>query len=159
MPGITEIPNTPALDALLFSLPPGAVAVLDFHATWCGPCKFIAPVLERMATSYPDVAFVKIDVDVCKELALRYRVSAMPTFKVLKKGESEAAVVDTLRGADAKALVAMVAKHSGRDVASPKAGEEVKLDDLAPAPTISPVLRFAMFAMLGWVLFNWLSKK
>lgn len=158
MGAIPEIPSTPALDALLSSLAPGQLAVLDFHATWCGPCKFIAPVLERMATSYPDVAFAKIDVDVCKELALRYRVSAMPTFKLLKRSEKgEAEVVDTLRGADAKALVGMVAKHSGRNADAPKAGEEVKIDDLNTGPP--PMFGAVVAAFIGYLIFMWWFKK
>lgn len=155
MPGVTEITSSAEFDSLLSSLPPTRLLVLDFHATWCGPCKFIAPVVSRMADSYADVTFAKIDVDQVKDLARRYKVSAMPTFKLIKGGE----VVDTLRGANAKALVGMVAKHSGRDAEAPKAGEEVKIDDLAPSGQPPAVLRLLMFAVVGYVMWNWWQGK
>ncbi|BEI94581.1 uncharacterized protein CcaverHIS019_0701530 [Cutaneotrichosporon cavernicola] len=135
MPAPTEIPNTAALDTLLASLKPGQLAVLDFHAVWCGPCKFIAPVLARIATSYPDIVVAKIDVDKNKELAKRYSVTAMPTFKFIKNVDGKPTVVETMRGADAKGLVANVGKH-----ASAPPTEEVKIDDLAQ-PGLPPVLR------------------
>ncbi|KLT44033.1 thioredoxin 1, partial [Cutaneotrichosporon oleaginosum] len=88
------------------------LALLDFHAVWCGPCKFVAPVLGRIAAAYPTVVVAKIDVDQCKELAQRYGVTAMPTFKYIKKVGGKPEVVDTLRGADAKGLVKLVEKHA-----------------------------------------------
>jgi thioredoxin 1 len=70
--------------------------VVDFHATWCGPCKVIAPKLEEFEKLYPNVIILKVDVDEAEELAVKYEVSAMPTFICIKNGE----VVDTVIGAD-----------------------------------------------------------
>lgn len=69
------------------------VVLVDFHATWCGPCKAIAPyVVNKCQTS--GVFLVKVDVDQAEELAAAYQVQAMPTFKVLgPKGEEIAGVV------------------------------------------------------------------
>jgi thiol-disulfide isomerase/thioredoxin len=151
MPAPTDIPNTAALDSLLAGLAPGQLALLDFHAVWCGPCKFVAPVLGRIAKAYPDVVVAKIDVDQCKELAQRYGVTAMPTFKYIKNQGGKPEVVDTLRGADAKGLVKLVEKHSAR-----AAAEEVKLDDLA-VPEMPPYVRLLMYAVVGWVIYQYLK--
>ncbi len=59
----------------------GKPVVIDFHATWCGPCKTMSPLVDRLEKEFGDkVIFVKIDVDKAKSLAQRYKVSAMPTF-------------------------------------------------------------------------------
>lgn len=137
-----DISSTTEFDELLSSLPADKLLVVDFHAVWCGPCKFIAPVIEQMAAKYADVAFVKIDVDKQPALAKRYSVSAMPTFLLLKGGK----VIDTLRGAQPKPLIAMVAKHSGRDAA--KEGDEIKVD----APAMSPLARLVAFAVIAFLV-------
>lgn len=65
-----------------------SVALVDFSATWCGPCKMLAPVLEEISDELDGkVAFYNIDVDENPELAARYRVSSIPALVLLKKGE------------------------------------------------------------------------
>ena len=61
--------------------------VIDFFATWCGPCRTIAPVIDKMVTEYSDVTFIKIDVDENEAVAEEYGISVMPTFIFLKKGQ------------------------------------------------------------------------
>ncbi|KAI2055756.1 Thioredoxin-like protein 1 [Ophidiomyces ophidiicola] len=80
------------------------------YATWCGPCTIIAPVFEELAApfSWPDVTFVKIDVDKQQDIARAFKVAAMPTFLIFKDGK----VVDTVRGADSKGLTSAVKKHT-----------------------------------------------
>lgn len=75
------------------------IVLVDFFATWCGPCRTIAPVLEILAKKYESqVVVLKVDVDEQNELAMvRYDVSSMPTFVFLKNGES----VERFSGADA----------------------------------------------------------
>lgn len=62
--------------------------VCDFFATWCGPCKMLAPVMEKCSEKFSDRAkFVKVDVDQCFELAARYGVMSIPMVGVFKGGE------------------------------------------------------------------------
>ncbi|KAI3633455.1 hypothetical protein MIR68_008402 [Amoeboaphelidium protococcarum] len=72
------------------------VAVIDFAAEWCGPCKMIAPKFHSMATQYPGAAFGRVDVDKESALAQQYSVTAMPTFVLFKNGKQ----ADTVVGAD-----------------------------------------------------------
>lgn len=65
--------------------------VCDFFATWCGPCKMLAPVLEQVAAEYAGRAeFVKVDVDECNDLAARYGIMSIPYVAVFKGGEMTA---------------------------------------------------------------------
>ncbi|KAN0003844.1 hypothetical protein ACTFIZ_010018 [Dictyostelium cf. discoideum] len=57
------------------------LVVVDFTATWCGPCKMISPYFEQLSSEYKDVIFLKVDVDQCKSTTQSQGVRAMPTFK------------------------------------------------------------------------------
>lgn len=64
------------------------VAVVDFSATWCGPCKMLAPVLEDISEKLSGKAqFYNVDVDDAPELAAAYRVNSVPCLVLMKKGE------------------------------------------------------------------------
>lgn len=65
----------------------GKTVLVDFWATWCGPCRMIAPVLEEVAKECPDVTVCKVDVDEERELALEYGVSSIPTLLVFRDGK------------------------------------------------------------------------
>ena len=62
------------------------LVVIDFFATWCGPCKMISPVLEEMEAQMSNVKFLKVDVDEAEDVAVHYQISAMPTFIFIKNG-------------------------------------------------------------------------
>jgi thioredoxin 1 len=64
------------------------VAVVDFNATWCGPCRMLAPVLEDISEKYAGkVSFFSVDVDEAPGLAMQYRVNSVPCLVLLKDGE------------------------------------------------------------------------
>ncbi len=75
--------------------------VVDFFATWCGPCRMLSPVLESVAEDYEDnVKFVKIDVDEAPDIAREYSVMSIPTLIIVKNGEEVAKNVGAM-GAEA----------------------------------------------------------
>ncbi len=79
--------------------------LLDFFATWCGPCRMIAPVIEEISAEHPEYVIGKIDVDEEPALAQAFGVESIPTLVVLKNG----AVVKTAVGARPKdAILAML---------------------------------------------------
>lgn len=61
--------------------------LLDFFATWCGPCQMLGPIVEEIADERSDVKVCKVDVDEAKELARKFRVMSVPTLMVVKNGE------------------------------------------------------------------------
>ncbi|PUZ36544.1 hypothetical protein GQ55_9G046700 [Panicum hallii var. hallii] len=71
----------------------GKLLVIDFSASWCGPCRFIEPAFKEMASRFTDVVFVKIDVDELADVAKTWKVEAMPTFVLAKGGKEVSRVV------------------------------------------------------------------
>lgn len=70
--------------------------LLDFWATWCGPCKMIAPILEEIAEERDDVKICKIDVDQEAELSLTYKIMSIPTLMLVKDGNVVAQTVGAM---------------------------------------------------------------
>ena len=75
--------------------------LLDFWATWCGPCRMVAPILEEIAGERPDIKVCKVNVDEQPELASRYRIMSIPTLMVVKNGQ----VVNQAVGARPKSQI------------------------------------------------------
>lgn len=78
----------------------GRLVLIDFHATWCGPCKRIAPKISQLAAQYPEVYFMKVDVDECQETAGLYKITAMPTFLFMKNAKT----LERIQGANPDAI-------------------------------------------------------
>ena len=75
--------------------------LVDFWASWCGPCRMVAPILEEIASERSDVKVCKINVDEEPELAGRYNVMSIPTLLVVKEGQ----VVNQAVGARPKSQI------------------------------------------------------
>jgi thioredoxin 1 len=84
-----------------------SLVVLDCFATWCGPCKVIAPKIVELAKEFSQAHFYKIDVDAVSDVAQELGISAMPTFILFKNGEK----VDKVVGANEKAVKAAIEKY------------------------------------------------
>lgn len=70
------------------------LTVVDFWASWCGPCMMLKPIFEELSGEMPEVKFCKVDVDEERDLAIEYGVESIPTLLFFKGGE----LVDTLVG-------------------------------------------------------------
>lgn len=68
-------------------------AVVDFWASWCGPCMMLKPIFEELSGEMPNVKFCKVNVDDERELAIEYGVQSIPTLLVFKGGELAATLV------------------------------------------------------------------
>ncbi|MEO0351228.1 MAG: thioredoxin [Cyanobacteria bacterium P01_A01_bin.15] len=87
------IPDEATLDDLLTSQP---LVVMDCTASWCGPCKLVAPLMDQLADEYGDqVTVVKLDIDNNKSVAKRFGIKSIPAVMFFKQGEQ----VDTVIGA------------------------------------------------------------
>lgn len=61
--------------------------LVDFWATWCGPCRMLSPIVDEVASEHPDVKIGKINVDEQPELAQQFGIMSIPTLLVFKNGE------------------------------------------------------------------------
>mmetsp|Transcript_10606 Transcript_10606/g.25530 ORF Transcript_10606/g.25530 Transcript_10606/m.25530 type:complete len:150 (-) Transcript_10606:292-741(-) len=88
----------------------GALVVVDYSTTWCGPCKVIAPKFEDFSEKYADAVFLKVIGDASPEaskLMKREGVKSVPSFHYFKDGKK----VDVVNGANAEAIEACITKH------------------------------------------------
>lgn len=72
--------------------------LLDFWASWCGPCQMVLPIVEEIAEEHPEIKVGKINVDEQKELAKQFRILSIPTLIVIKDGN----IVNRTSGAKSK---------------------------------------------------------
>ena len=61
--------------------------LVDFWASWCGPCKMLSPVVEQLSEEKPDVKFVGVDVDAAERLAIKFGISSIPCLILFENGE------------------------------------------------------------------------
>lgn len=92
--------DTERFDALLKEDKP---VVCDFFAAWCGPCRMLAPVMEKAAEKFADRAvFVKVDIDENLPLAARYGITSVPLVAVFKGGRESAKTLGYMSAAEAE---------------------------------------------------------
>ena len=77
------------------------VVLLDFYATWCGPCRIVGPIIDEIAEENENIRVCKVDVDEQTELASQFQVYSIPTLVVMKDGK----VLTQSTGAKSKALI------------------------------------------------------
>ncbi|TFY66829.1 hypothetical protein EVG20_g4265 [Dentipellis fragilis] len=116
MAPIKEIRSKTEFDALL-EAKKDSLIVVDFHATWCGPCHAIAPVFASLSQAFPNASFTRVDVDAVPQVAQTYAVSAMPTFLCIRNKQ----VVGQLKGADPKGLETLIRTHNQSAASAPSA--------------------------------------
>lgn len=68
-------------------------ALVDCYATWCGPCRMLAPVIEELSTEIKDYTFYKVDVDENEEIARDYGIMSIPTLLIFENGELKEKIV------------------------------------------------------------------
>ena len=67
--------------------------LLDFWATWCGPCRMVSPIVDEIANERDDIKVGKINVDNAMDIATKYRIMSIPTFMVFKGSEAVAKMI------------------------------------------------------------------
>mmetsp|Transcript_19348 Transcript_19348/g.28635 ORF Transcript_19348/g.28635 Transcript_19348/m.28635 type:complete len:131 (-) Transcript_19348:215-607(-) len=119
---VREVQNQQDFDSALKEAGDKLV-VVDFTASWCGPCRAIAPKFEALSETHKDeVVFLKVDVDKCKDVSRSQGISAMPTFKFFKQGK----LYDGFLGGDLSKLETGLKKYSQKD-AEPNPNAEASL--------------------------------
>lgn len=84
-----------------------ALTLVDFFATWCGPCKMMHPVLEQLKDDLGDsIRIIKLDVDKNEELAMQHRIQSVPTLMLFRNGEVIWRQSGAMRLDDLKKLIA-----------------------------------------------------
>ncbi|MGN0915760.1 MAG: thioredoxin [Succinivibrio sp.] len=81
------------------------LVLVDFWATWCGPCKMIGPYLEELAEELPDVKIVKVDIDKNSAYATKYGVMSIPNLLLFKNGEIVNRQIGALPKSELKAFI------------------------------------------------------
>lgn len=72
--------------------------VIDFWATWCGPCKIMNPILDEIEQEYPDLKITRIDIDQNRDMLEKYDIQSVPTYLIIKDGNE----IDRIIGAKPK---------------------------------------------------------
>jgi len=103
------------------------IVVGKFSATWCGPCKMVAPAISKLSLEYPDVTFIHVDEAKCRSLVERENVKAYPTFLFWENGEK---VGQKVEGADAAKVEKMIVQLGALKNETTTSSEEILEEDV-----------------------------
>jgi len=104
-PGIIDLSDS-NFDQIISSDNP---TLVDFWAEWCGPCKMMHPVFERLSKNYPKIKFARVNVDNNQNISMKFAVQSIPTFIMFKSGQ----IIDKMMGAVGEPGINMICKkHS-----------------------------------------------
>ena len=82
------------------------IVMVDFWATWCGPCKMLSPIVDQIAEEHPEIKVCKVNIDEEPSLAIDYKVMSIPTLLVFKNGEKVNMSIGVQSKSDIEAMLA-----------------------------------------------------
>jgi thioredoxin 1 len=90
----------------LIEIPPNKKVIIDFYATWCGPCARVTPIIDDLADKFQDIVFLKVNVDDADEIAAGFEISQLPTFVYLNMGN----IFQRIEGANLSDILGYIEK-------------------------------------------------
>ena len=105
----------------------GGIVLVDWWATWCGPCRSFAPIFDKAAEANPDIVFAKVDTEDQQQLAGAFGIQSIPTLMIFREGiavfgqpgalpaPALESLISQVRELDMEAVHAAVAEHAGHD--------------------------------------------
>ena len=90
----------------LIQIPPNKKVIIDFYATWCGPCARVTPIIDDLADKFQNIVFLKVNVDEADEIAAGFEISQLPTFIYLNMGN----IVQRIEGANLSDILSCIEK-------------------------------------------------